>query len=95
MMPNLRRLRLRGVPPSRYDGGMPVTKRAISLDPKLDEEIRAAARDSGESVSHWLAEAAAERLRQKYLGEAVDWFEREEGAFTPEEIEEVRKQWRG
>ena len=72
---------------------MAMRRRVISLDPRLDDEICAAARESGESLSHWVAEAAAERLRQKYLGDAVDWFETAEGAFTPEEIEDVRRRW--
>lgn len=67
---------------------MSVTKLSISLDPELEQAIRAAAGEA--SVSSWVAEAARRQLRQQALREAVAHFERENGAFTAEEIKAMR-----
>ncbi len=67
---------------------MSVTKLSISLDPELEQAIRAAAGEA--SVSSWVAEAARRQLRQQALREAVAHFERENGAITAEEIKAMR-----
>lgn len=50
---------------------MAVEKLSVSLDPELSDDIRAAAGDSDQSVSAWLADAARERLRQLALEHAL------------------------
>lgn len=68
---------------------MSVTKLSISLDPDLEQAIRAAAGEA--SVSSWVAEAARRQLRQQALREAVAHFEAESGAFTTEELKAIRR----
>ncbi|WP_129668691.1 hypothetical protein [Phytoactinopolyspora endophytica] len=70
---------------------MKVVKMSISLDPELDREVRDAARRSGQSLSAWLSDAAAQWLRSQSLREFVDDYEREHGPFTEEELSEARK----
>ncbi len=64
-------------------------KRSISMPPDLDAEIAAAAAQAGQSYSAWLANTA----RKEFIIEAglagVREFEREHGAFTPEELAEA------
>jgi hypothetical protein len=50
---------------------MAVEKLSVSFDPDLGDDIRAAADDSDQSISAWLAEAARERLRQLALQHAL------------------------
>ena len=63
-----------------------VDKMSISMDPDLGDDVRAAARASGKGLSSWMAEAAAAKLRAQALGEFLDDWEREHGAFTAEEL---------
>ena len=49
---------------------------------------QAAARQ-GTSVSTWLTEAAADKLRNELLGAALDQWESEDGPFTQAELEEA------
>jgi hypothetical protein len=65
---------------------MTVTKLSVSFDPQLDADVRAAAEKAGLSVSAWLADVAADRLRDLHLREFLDAYEQEHGAFTPEEL---------
>jgi hypothetical protein len=66
---------------------MGVEKMSVSFDLKLGEAIRGSAERSGQSVSAWLAESAALRLRQELLGEAIEAWERKFGKLTAEEKE--------
>ena len=65
---------------------MNATKLSISLPAQLSDEVRAAAHSSGQSLSAWLADAAANKLRSQALAEFLDQWERDEGPLTPEEI---------
>ena len=66
---------------------MGVEKMSVSFDLKLGEAIRGSAERSGQSVSAWLAESAALRLRQEMLGEAIKAWERKFGKITADEKE--------
>jgi hypothetical protein len=51
-----------------------VEKMSVSFGLELGQAIRQSAGKASQSVSAWLAEAAADRLRSEALGEAVrDW----------------------
>jgi hypothetical protein len=52
------------------------------MPPELGEGVRQAAARQGISVSTWLGEAAADRLRNELLGAALDAWESEDGPFT-------------
>jgi hypothetical protein len=43
----------------------------------------------GTSVSTWLTEAAADKLRNELLGAALDQWEAEDGSFTQTELDEA------
>jgi len=58
----------------------------MTMEPELGEAVRAAAARSGVSVSRWLSDAAEARLRNDLLGLALDHWEREDGAFTGDEL---------
>lgn len=68
---------------------MTVRKMSIAMPADLRDEVRTAADRSGESVSAWISEAAASRLRNEGLGAFLEEWEREHGAFTEEEIQEA------
>lgn len=57
------------------------------MPPDLGEGVRQAAARQGTSVSTWLSEAAADRLRNELLGAALDEWESEEGSFTKAELD--------
>ena len=59
------------------------------MPPELGEGVRQAAARQGTSVSTWLTEAAADRLRNELLGAALDQWESEDGPFTQVELEEA------
>jgi hypothetical protein len=63
---------------------MNVDRLSITLDPKLGAAARKAAKRAGMSLSNWIAEATADRIRNEALGRALDEWEAEAGAFTPE-----------
>jgi hypothetical protein len=63
-----------------------VDKLSVSFDPDLGDAIRTAAKRSGGSVSRWLAEAAAAKLRAEALSEFLDAWEAEHGPLTAEEL---------
>jgi len=65
---------------------MGVEKMSVSFDLGLGHAIRQSARHSAQSVSAWLAEAAADRLRREALGEAISEWEGAFGALTEAEI---------
>jgi hypothetical protein len=59
------------------------------MPPDLGAGVRRAAAGQGTSVSTWLSEAAADRLRNELLGVALDEWEAEDGAFTEAELDEA------
>ncbi len=61
-------------------------KRSISVPPELDAQIEAAAVQAGTSYSAWLADTARKEFTIRAGLEAVATFEREQGAFSPEEL---------
>ena len=73
-------------------GLMSVEKMSISLDGPLGAAIRAAAREAGQPVSTWLAEAAQAKLRSVALRQFLDEWQAENGAFTEEEIESAARE---
>jgi hypothetical protein len=58
----------------------------MTMDDDLAAAVRAAANRAGMSVSAWLTEAAAEKLRHHLLGIALDKWEEEIGPPTSEEL---------
>jgi hypothetical protein len=65
-----------------------VDRFSVTMPPELGEGVRQAARQ-GASVSTWLAEAAADKLRNELLGAALDQWEAEDGPFTQAELDEA------
>jgi hypothetical protein len=63
-----------------------VDKLSISLDPDLGDAVRDAAKHKGSSLSAWLAEAAAAKLRAEALAEYLDEWEAEHGQLTADEL---------
>jgi hypothetical protein len=74
---------------------MAVRKIAISLDPTLAAEVAALAGAEGSSVSAWLADAARRKVRQLAAREALELYEAEFGALTPEQNAAGERFWRG
>ena len=70
---------------------MNVDRLSITLEPKLGAAARKAAKKANVSLSTWIAEAAAHRLRNDALGEALDEWEAEDGPFTADELAEAAK----
>lgn len=64
-------------------------KRSVSIPPDLDSEIEAAAAEAGMSYSAWLSAVARKEFTIRAGLKAVTEFEREHGAFSPEEIAEA------
>lgn len=65
---------------------MSVERFSVTMDPSLGEAVRSAATRNGTSVSRWLAQAAADRLRGDLLGAALDAWEAQEGTFDDDEL---------
>jgi hypothetical protein len=63
-----------------------VDRFSVTMPPELGEGVRQAAARQGVSVSAWLSEAAADRLRNELLGAALDAWESEDGSFTESEL---------
>jgi hypothetical protein len=59
-----------------------VDRFSVAMPPELGKGVREAAARQGISVSAWLSDAAADRLRDDLLGAALDVWEAEDGAFT-------------
>jgi len=66
---------------------MNVDRLSITLDPKLGAAARKAAKRAKVSLSTWIAEATADRVRNEALGQALDQWEAETGAPTGAELE--------
>jgi hypothetical protein len=71
--------------------GNPSPKLAITVDPEIHEKVLAAAAGDGVSVSAWMTAAAREALQRRAGLAAVALWERQHGAFTPEEMDEARR----
>ncbi len=56
-----------------------VDRFSVTMPPELGEGVRQAAARQGTSVSTWLTEAAADKLRNELLGAALDQWEAEDG----------------
>ena len=64
-----------------------VDRLSVTMPPELGEGVRQAAARQGTSVSAWLSEAAADRLRNELLGAALDAWEAGDRPFTEAELE--------
>jgi hypothetical protein len=71
---------------------MKVTKLSISLDPKLGNQVREAARKARAPLSSWLAQAAAAKLRADALGKFLDDWEEQHGKLSQEELARATKE---
>ena len=69
---------------------MKVDKMSISMAPQLGDDVRAAAERAGVSVSAWLAEAAAARLRKQALADFLAGWQAKHGAITAAELAKAR-----
>lgn len=65
---------------------MKVDKLSISFAPELGDAVRDAARHGGSSLSAWLADAAAAKLRAQALTDYLEEWEQEHGELTPAEL---------
>lgn len=70
-----------------YDSIMPVDRLSVALDPDLGAAVREAAARSRTTVSAWIADAVADRLRNELLRAALDAWDAEFGAPTEEELD--------
>ena len=66
---------------------MHVDRFSVTMEPELGAAVRDAAERAGMSVSGWLAQAAADRLRNDLLGAALDVWEAEDGPFGDNELD--------
>ena len=64
-----------------------VDRFSVTMPPELGDGVRQAAARQGLSVSAWLSEAAADKLRNELLGAALDAWESEDGSFTEGELD--------
>lgn len=72
----------------------PSSKRSISLPPELDAAVEQAAALAGTSISAWLAETAAHRLRLEAGWHGIEAWESDNGRLTVEELAEGRRRAR-
>ena len=70
---------------------MQVDRLSITLDPALGAAVRKAAKRAKKSVSAWIAEASADRVRNELLGHALDAWEAEQGAFAVNELDDAAR----
>lgn len=66
---------------------MQVDRLSITLEPRLGAAVRKAAKRAGLSVSAWIAEATAARIRSQALRDALDAWDAEDGPLTKDEVE--------
>jgi hypothetical protein len=66
---------------------MQVDRLSITLEPRLGAAVRKAAKRAGVSVSAWIAEATAARIRNGALRDALDAWDKEDGALTVDEVQ--------
>jgi hypothetical protein len=72
-----------------------VDRLSVTMAPQIGAAVREAAAREGTSVSSWLTEAAAQRLRNDLLGVALDQWEAEDGPFTDNELNAAAAALRG
>ena len=72
------------VAPERSDRH--VDRVSITLEAQLGAEVRSAAQRADVSLSAWIAEAVADRLRHEAMGQALALWQAEDGPFTPTEL---------
>ena len=65
---------------------------SISFDPELGDAVRAAAAETGQPLSSWLAQAAASKLRADALTRFLADWQAEHGALTPSEIAKAEQE---
>lgn len=65
---------------------MKVDKLSVSFAPDLGDAVREAARTKGSSISAWLEDAAAAKLRAQALAEYLREWEAQHGALSEEEL---------
>lgn len=70
---------------------MAMDRLSVTMDPELGRAVREAAARDGVSVSHWLSEAAGDKLRNVLLGVALDAWEAENGPPTEAELDEAAR----
>jgi hypothetical protein len=63
-----------------------VDRLSVTMPPAIGAAVRESAARQGTSVSTWLADAAAQRLRNELLGAALDAWEAEEVPFSDAEL---------
>jgi hypothetical protein len=63
---------------------------SISMDPRLGDDVRGAAERAGVSVSAWLADAAAARLRKQALADFLSDWQAKHGKITAAEVAKAR-----
>ena len=63
-----------------------VDRLSVTMAPEIGTAVREAAAGEGTSVSAWLTDAAAQRLRNDLLGAALDLWEVEDGPFSDDEL---------
>ena len=63
---------------------------SISMDPQLGDDIRLAAERAGVSVSAWLADAAAARVRKQALADFLSDWQAKHGRITATELAKAR-----
>ena len=68
---------------------MSVDRLSITLDPRLGAAARKAAKRAKVSLSTWIADATADRVRNELLGEALDRWEAERGALSQKELDQA------
>jgi hypothetical protein len=70
---------------------MTVDRFSLTMDPELGASVREAAERAGTSVSAWLSQAAADRLRNDLLASALEDWSAEEGPLTEAELSAARE----
>jgi hypothetical protein len=71
--------------------GRPSPKLAITVDPDVHAQLRAAAVEDGVSVSAWMTHAARLALRRRDGLAAIAQWEGQHGRLTDEELDEARR----
>jgi hypothetical protein len=70
---------------------MQVDRISIAVPPELGKAVRDAAEEEGLSVSAWVSQAAADKVRNRLLRAFLDEYQAEHGAFTAEELARARQ----
>jgi hypothetical protein len=74
---------------------MSAQKFSVSFEGSLAAAVRKAALADGVSISSWLAEAAAEKARQRHLRDALDGFAALHGGLDDAEVAALVRGARG